>query len=90
MSTVLYYIGHPRNTAVIEDNIKNLSENKNTITKTFQLKENCNNFFKAVTTGNQKQIAELMNENHSLKKQLSSKIIEPYMEEIYQKIIETI
>ena len=87
MSTVLYYIGNPRNNAVIEDNIKNLSENKDTITKTFHLKENCNNFFKAITTGNQKQIADLMNENHSLKKQLSSKIIEPYIEEIYQTAI---
>lgn len=84
MSTVLYYIGHPRNDAVIEDNIKNLSQNKDTVTKTFQLKENCNNFFKAITTGNKDSIVDLMNENHTLKKQLSSKIIEPYIDEIYQ------
>ncbi len=87
MSTVLYYIGGQRNHSVIEDNIKNLQENKDTITKTFQLKENCNSFFTAITTGDQQRIVELMNENHLLKKQLSSKIIDPYIEEIYQTAI---
>ena len=87
MSTMLYYVGQPRNTVVIEDNIKNLVENKDTVNKTFELKENCNKFFKAITTGNHNMISSLMNENHQIKKQLSSKIIEPYIEEIYQVAI---
>jgi len=88
MCTILYYIGQPRaDERIIELNMKNLQDNPDTVDFKHQIKENCIQFKLALAKGDYTAIKRLMNEQWQLKKSLSSGIINPTINEIYDYAI---
>jgi D-glycero-alpha-D-manno-heptose-7-phosphate kinase len=84
MNFILFYTGNCRNEHVIEDNMRRLEENSESVELTHKIKENCFAFKDALLTGNFYQMDTLLEENWQLKKDLSSSITTDKIEEMYQ------